>query len=236
MSYNNGPRIITSGLSLCLDVSNPKSYPGSGTAWKDLANGIPFVSAGTTTPVEVVNGAISFAFNGSGYWYSTSGDSLVDMGGDCTLIMWMYSEDVTVRRTVFEKRGTSYASYQQEIAVTWETDEAFSYYSRYSADYDYAYMAALNNGLWNMTALKMSTGRTPSARTGYRSKNGSAWVSDYYSRSSTALVSAGAIVIGDGYAGTCDVGNIGMVLCYNRMISDSEILQIYNATKSKYKL
>jgi hypothetical protein len=35
ISYN--PAIVTSGLVLCLDAANPKSYPGSGTTWTDLS-------------------------------------------------------------------------------------------------------------------------------------------------------------------------------------------------------
>jgi hypothetical protein len=34
ISYN--PKIVTDGLVLCLDAANPKSYPGSGTTWFDL--------------------------------------------------------------------------------------------------------------------------------------------------------------------------------------------------------
>jgi hypothetical protein len=37
MSVNYNPKIITDGLSLCLDAANPKSYPGSGTTWTDLS-------------------------------------------------------------------------------------------------------------------------------------------------------------------------------------------------------
>jgi len=35
--YNNGPKIVTSGLVLALDAGNTKSYPGSGTVWTDLS-------------------------------------------------------------------------------------------------------------------------------------------------------------------------------------------------------
>ena len=37
ITYN--PRIVSSGLTLCLDAGNPKSYPGSGTTWTDLSGG-----------------------------------------------------------------------------------------------------------------------------------------------------------------------------------------------------
>ena len=35
ISYNNS--IVTSGLVLCLDAANPRSYPGSGTSWLDIS-------------------------------------------------------------------------------------------------------------------------------------------------------------------------------------------------------
>jgi len=37
MALAHSPRIITDGLVLCLDTGNTKSYPGSGTTWTDLS-------------------------------------------------------------------------------------------------------------------------------------------------------------------------------------------------------
>jgi len=37
MATEGGPKIVTDGLVLHLDAANPKSYPGSGTVWKDLS-------------------------------------------------------------------------------------------------------------------------------------------------------------------------------------------------------
>jgi hypothetical protein len=37
MSCFAGPEPVTSGLVLHLDAANPRSYPGSGTAWNDLS-------------------------------------------------------------------------------------------------------------------------------------------------------------------------------------------------------
>ena len=36
MALAHSPRIVTDNLILCVDAANIKSYPGSGTAWKDL--------------------------------------------------------------------------------------------------------------------------------------------------------------------------------------------------------
>lgn len=37
MGVSYSPKIVTDGLVLALDAANPKSYPGSGTTWNDLS-------------------------------------------------------------------------------------------------------------------------------------------------------------------------------------------------------
>ena len=37
MGFYRGPNIVTNGLVLALDATNPKSYPGTGTTWFDLS-------------------------------------------------------------------------------------------------------------------------------------------------------------------------------------------------------
>jgi len=237
MGSTYGSQIVTSGLTLLLDASNINSYRGAGSVWVDQAQGLLFNSTGATqTPYTTLNGIKCFDFNGSGYWECSSGFSQVDLGGDCTIIMWFYCQTLAQRRTIFEKAGTSYASYEQEVAVTWEIANDFSYYSRYSPAYDYASTVANTVNAWNMIAIKMSTGKTTAARTGFYSKNGSAWQAAYTSRSSVALVAAGAIRVGSGYAGTVTDGYINSVYCYNKMLTDAEIAQNYNALRKKFSL
>jgi hypothetical protein len=38
MSHNHGPKIASNGLQICLDTLNHKSWPGSGTTWKNLVD------------------------------------------------------------------------------------------------------------------------------------------------------------------------------------------------------
>lgn len=236
-----GPNIVRDSLSLAVDVSSTRSYPGSGTKWYDLSsNQITFSAKGTTqTPLTTINGVQCFDFNGSGYWQSDSGHENVNFAGDCTLLFWFYAEDITERDTFFEKAGTGGGngggnSYQQEIAVTIETNERFSYYSRKTPNYDYASTDIMTLNEWNFMGLKMSTGETTAARTGFRSKNGANWTANYTSRSDTAIVPAGVVRIGTGYAGPVENGYVGAVYCYNKMLSNDEVAQMYNVTKQRY--
>lgn len=236
MGLNHSPKIVTDNLSMYIDVTNTKSYPGSGTSWFDLGpNKLVFESAGTQTPLETVSNVKSFGFNGSGYWQCSTGASSVDFGGDCTLLMWIRSEDISVRKTVFEKAGTIYQSYEQEIAVTWETAENFSWYSRYNT-YDFGVTTSIALNTWALVGIKMSSGKSTTARTGFYSINGNPWTSDYTSRSSTALTAAGALRIGSGYAGAVDNGNIASVMCYNKMLNDAEIQQNFKALRGRFGL
>jgi hypothetical protein len=235
MSVYAGPEITNSNLVLCLDAGNTKSYPGSGTSWTDLAQGLVFSSNGTLTPLETKAGALSFAFNSSGYWTYSTTPSLVDMAGECTLVYWYYNEGLVTRRTIFEKAGTIYNSYEQEIAMTCETNNDISYYSRYNA-YDYAYTNPADLNAWNMIGIKMSNGKTTATRSGLRSKNGSAWETNYVARSATAITLAGQIRIGTGYAGTMDTGNLALLLVYTKMLTDAEIKELYNSTRGRFGL
>ena len=235
MGIFRGPNIVRDKLSLHLDAGSTRSFPGSGADWFDLSvNKITFSSYGTQTPHTTIGGVDCFDFNGSGYWQSDSGHENVDFGGDCTLLFWFYAEDLTERDTFFEKAGTSYQSYQQEIAVTLETSEAFSYYSRRVDNYDHASTSGMTIGEWNLMGIKLSTGKTSSARTGFYSKNGASWTSNYNSRSSEALTAAGAVRIGSGYAGAVENGYVSAVYCYNKMLTDAEVLQMYDVTKKRY--
>ena len=238
MVLNNEPgAIVTDRLTLCLMPHNTLSHNQTTDGkWYDLAQGLVFDYYGIMTPLTTLGVAKGFQFNDSGFWRCSTNSTLVDLGGDCTVVLWIYGTQGGSRRTIFEKMGTVYQSYEQELAMTWEVGSPLSYYSRYSPTYDYGSTEATVSSTWTMISIKMSTGKTSSPRTGFRSKNGSAWVQDYTSRSNVALITAGAIQIGTGYAGTCYSGGIGTVLCYSKMLSDNEILQVYNATKTYYGL
>jgi hypothetical protein len=237
MAYNNGPKIPTDQLKMCLDANNIKSHSGSATTWTDLAQGLPYSKIGIFPLTKsFISGSDAFVANGNGYWEGSTNTSTVDFGGDCTLVMWIYCITPGTRRTIFEKAGNSYSSYQQEIACTWETSNSISWYSRYDATngYDYAGTAAMTANKWNMVGIKMSTGKTATARTGFYSMDGGTWVNGYNSRTSTAIVPAGNIRIMNGYAGTMESGYLGMVMGYNKMLTDTEISSVFNATRGRF--
>lgn len=58
MALQHSPSIVTSGLIMGLDVANPRSYPGSGTAWRDVS--------GNGTNGTLINGP-AYSGNNLGY-------------------------------------------------------------------------------------------------------------------------------------------------------------------------
>jgi len=72
MACFSGPEIVNDGLVLHLDAANPKSYPGSGTVWKDLSNtGADYSMYGSVPYIQEGKGAWDF----SGNTFGTSGGS-----------------------------------------------------------------------------------------------------------------------------------------------------------------
>jgi len=247
-----GPNIPKDELSLAVHFSSRRCTGGGpdsafNFSWPiaiDVSkNKLYFGNYGTTAnTLETQGRATVMDFNGSGYFEDLGGKSggtvsyqNVNAAGDFTLLMWIYAEDLTERDTIFEKKGTIYQSYQQELAVTLETNEAFSYYSRRFDNYDHASTSAMTQNEFNLMGIKLSSGESTTARTGFHSKNGSAWSANYNSRSDTAIVPAAQVRIGTGYAGPVENGKLGAIYCYNKMLSDQEVLQFYNATKRLFK-
>jgi hypothetical protein len=61
MAVFAGPEIVNDGLVLHLDAANSKSYPGSGTTWKDISASA--LSANLDNSINFDNGA--FVYNGT---------------------------------------------------------------------------------------------------------------------------------------------------------------------------
>jgi hypothetical protein len=67
MGIKRGPTLVREGLVLHLDAANPRSYPGSGTTWKDLTSEPinPTLKNGISTTSDLKGG---FQFDGTDDW------------------------------------------------------------------------------------------------------------------------------------------------------------------------
>ena len=88
MALAHSPRIVRDSLILYVDAANPKSYPGSGTTWKDLS--------GSNHHLTLNNGP-TFNSNFGGYldFDGTNDSATAEIGNlagttkDATMSIWM---------------------------------------------------------------------------------------------------------------------------------------------------
>jgi len=225
MSYYNGPTIVTNGLILCLDASNPKSYPGSGTTWYDItgrANGtvagtISFVSAG---PQSYFNFATA---NDSNYIESANiSQTYLDM----TIVFW---PDFTLNAlsNLTGLIATSTAAGLSDKSLRFRSANG-------TGPWTIANVGATDTNDWTVTTTtKYYLNGTPSATTlvsgwniigGYRTNQGSFPSSFRYYLGSSGYTSRGF------------QGRLSYVAMYNRQLTDQEHLQNYGALKSRFGL
>lgn len=100
MAFHYSPKLVTDGLVLALDAANPKSYPGTGTTWRDLSgNNYDFTldSSGITHNSE---GYFTLADGGATY-----ANNITD-STDCTFVFWIRTTDV--QSLFWQGQTTSY--------------------------------------------------------------------------------------------------------------------------------
>jgi hypothetical protein len=102
MSLGHSPSIVTSGLILCLDAGNTRSYPRSGTAWTDLSGN---ANNGTLTngPTYNASNGGSIVFDGVDDYVSLPA-GLLSGTSDFTINQWVKSSSVG-------NAGTTFANY-----------------------------------------------------------------------------------------------------------------------------
>jgi hypothetical protein len=227
MAFNYSPRIITNGLVLYLDAANTRSYPGSGTAWNDLSrsgnNGTlvngPTFSSG--------NGG-SIVFDGVNDYSQVTGTIITSTA---TFIAWIrrngnqpdYAGIIYSRGTVVSGLDFSGSPNSRNmINYTW--NDAVNTYSWSSG-------LTIPDLTWCMCAISISS---TSAIAYLCQSSGITSATNSVSHTSTTLDD---IKIGsDDFGNRFFKGNIAQALIYNRALSATEILQNYNATKTRFGL
>jgi hypothetical protein len=218
MSFHHQPKIVTNGLINYLDCSNIKSYPGSGNNWYDL-------KGGTAT----LTGGVSFV-DGNMYFDGNDGVVALPFAGfsEITYSMWVLKDFTNYRRATKLDAGPS----SDEFIMVWPSNGEFGVYiggGTPSPGYHTSLGAGLNTTDWayvtwsyEKTTLKLY-------------KNG-VYLNEVAVARATDFEGGKNINIGSPYGNATEdwVGNINVVQVYDRVLTTSEILQNYNALKSRY--
>lgn len=104
MATKSGPNIVTDSLILSLDCASTRSYPGSGTTWKDLSgNGFDFTMDSSGIAHNSSDG--TFSLTGGGATHS----GVINAGErrhDCTFVFWIKTNDA--QALFWQGQTTSY--------------------------------------------------------------------------------------------------------------------------------
>lgn len=228
MGHYFNPNIVTDGLILNIDASNPRSYPGSGTAINDLSG---------RNAHGTINGTISYVGAGaSSYWNFATASSANYISStvsqaylDCTII---FQPDFTLN---------SNASLVGLIAASNDTT---------NTDKSMRFGGATNPGPWTVKAsASTNTDDWGNPSTTYY-VNGVAvadgaslntgWnILGAYRANQSTFPSSFAYYLGtEGYSGAVRdfQGRIAVCLMYNRQLTAREHAKNYAAFKGRFGL
>lgn len=211
-SASGGSNIVTAGLVLNLDAGNTASYSGTGTTWTDLT--------GNGYNGTLVNGVGYSSLNGGSLSFDGTDDivnlSNVATTNTFTLNMWIYpipSSDVYgALFTQASFAGIFYLGGSKKITY-------------YTTPTDRVTTAVLIENRWNNVVIINNGG------------NVSFYINSALDASTFSSVNGfTAGMIGNDNFSENFKGNISIINLYNRVLSSTEILQNYNAIRSRYGL
>jgi hypothetical protein len=231
MASLGGPNIITNGLVLQLDAANAKSYPGSGTVWRDLS--------GNNNSGSLVNGPTFNSANGGSLTFASGRNVTTALSNislsSATFISWIYPTQTQSQYTgiIFNRIGNG-ASTAAATGLNLYVNNSVGYHwGDTVATYNWNSGLLVPNNVWSMIAVSIisttaiaylcqSTGITTATNT----------------TSHGALSGLNFFIACDPSYTTTRVfiGNIATSQIYNRALSSDEILQNFNATKARFNL
>ena len=235
ISYN--PSSVTSGLVLCLDAANRKSYPTSGTTWTDLS-GRGNTGTLTNGPTYSSANGGSIVFDGVDDYVNIGSQSIIGSGtAPFTVEIWFYNiKNFTAGQAMHIidiKQDTQFFTVLVNVSGTFYTWSAFRGQTQWAtpltqSDYVNKWICwtVVYNGGNKSTASSYITYtngvQLPTGSVSFGAAGGAGTITQFGSD-------------GDG-AAPYSQGNYASVKIYNRALSASEIKQNYNATKSRYGL
>jgi hypothetical protein len=238
MAISRGPKIVTNGLVLALDAADKNSYIGSGTTWRDLSGNN---YNGTLTNGPTFSGANlgTIVFDGVDDFVSVGNIGVIT---SFTVLVWCYPTNVINFRNILDC-NFNYNATTGNIGPRLEMNSSAQLtwvYSNITNDNNSFYShTVLNSGFnannWYCIGITYNS----SGNTSTTYYNG---LSTVFSRTSngtpTGFVGTMSnVILGKGFfldASRLYAGRISNTSIYNRALSATEILNNYNATKSRF--
>lgn len=215
----NFDEISTDGLIVMLDGTNSASWDGR--TWRDMSG------AGNNATVDVgviSKGEIGLNFNGSSSLYINKSGNMDTWANNQTVAIWMKHNFTSGRRNPWNQAYGGYGTWTHEAGnnINCYFGDAGSNASPYTSGNS----GTTSRDVWNFAV----TSRDTSKMEWYI--NGDLRSTRTHSYGTLTNTSAG-VNIGRGYAGYW-IGEMGMVMAWDRKLSQDEIISVYNATSGKF--
>lgn len=207
-------RINNNGLVMYIDVSNPNSYSGSGNTWYDLTSNGHNISLGpTVTYSSDFGGVLRFPQNADGYGRNTTMNMSTS---NYTVISY-------VRKMSNENNGRTITAYNNNWLLAHHDNTYGDYYaegwvnniSSPLSDTTWRMYTGTGNISGDVYQLYINDSLIVSNSEGSQGPNGWNLNSQY------------------GQSSDCQIANL---IVYNRVLTETEIKQIYYITKSRFGL
>jgi hypothetical protein len=236
------PKIVTDGLVLCLDAGSPKSYAGSGTTWTDrsgngnhgtLVNGPSFSSANRGSIVfDGTNDYVSLPNNGIRNLLSTDCTIMVTFSY-ATLASLVYPTLIGCMNYSGQWAGWRLVFTASNRTLTFINGSASNGSNQSGMEFNYTFPDNINEFTHIACTWKVATGSKDAFINGTLTNSVS---SSTYGFGASASLTPMIGSTSNGYADNFFKGRVASVNLYNRVLSPAEILQNYNATKSRFGL
>ena len=239
MSAHANPDIVTDGLTFCIDGADPKSYSGSGSTVYDRSGNLINGSVNNATVDSEAGGC--FSFDGTNEHISIGTPSLLD-GVQVPLSICVWAKHIGSFKNYEVLWGVDYSTSNHGLWSMLRIDSGnFRYYtSTSSGGYQSRTSFSVENDVWNYYVVTMEGSVSSSTCKHYLNgsnlKNGSAQSFSMNALSSTPYSPIDFRIGNNQRAFEYWKGKIATAMWYNKALSAAEILQNFNATKSRFGL
>lgn len=236
---NSSQQIVTGGLSLNYDIAQLRSYPKTGTSVTDLS--------GNSNNGTLVNGVAFNSSNGGSLFFDGTND-YTDCGAVSNITFertntfsfsfWIYSTSLALNGTILSK----YNSLSRGLTVGLNLTGAVSFVLRNTlTTNDFVINTAtglitINN--WYHVVVSYSGNSSTTGVSFYI--NGTKTTGDITVRNglTATILNSQNVQLGGRTAAdqTYYTGRIGLASIYNKVLTADEVLQDFNANRSRYGL
>jgi hypothetical protein len=227
MAGTVAPNMVTDGLVLYLDVANVKSYVSGSTVWRNLVSGF---SANITGPVTFSTGSTpALSYSGNGWVYVSPQPIFTTLLNNFTILGWINLSSTFTGARIF---GLGYIN-QWQLELRGGTGTRLSInYNNGGGNIFQTNGPLISLNRWQQVGFVINNSVVNFIYNGQISSTGTFTVAGSFTNGNQNYS------IGNYSTGTDGAypGQIANHQVYNRVLSATEVLQNYNATKTRYGL